>query len=89
MKRDIIRHYLCYGLALLQGLLTGCGRAPTFNVAGSFFPAWLVCLIIGILLAAISHWLLARLKVAIIAPILVYPSLAALFTLLLWLVFFR
>ena len=70
------------------GLLSGCSRAPTFDIVGSFFPAWLVCLFLGILLAVLARWLLVRLKVAIVLPILVYPSLAALCTFLLWLIFF-
>ena len=70
------------------GLLTGCSRAPTFDIVGSFFPAWLVCLFLGILLAVFARWLLVRLKVVLLLPILVYPSLAALFTFLLWLIFF-
>lgn len=70
------------------GLLAGCSRAPSFDIVGSFFPAWLVCLFLGILLAVVARWSLLRLKVAIVFPILVYPSLAALFTFLLWLVFF-
>ena len=70
------------------GLLSGCSRAPTFDIIGSFFPAWLVRLFVGILLAVFVRWLLLRLKVAIVLPILVYPSLAALFTFLLWLIYF-
>ena len=70
------------------GLLTGCSRATTFDIVGSFFPAWLVCLFLGILLAVFARWLLVRLKIAIVLPILVYPSLAALCTFLLWLIFF-
>jgi len=73
---------------LLPCLVTGCSRAPTFDIVGSFFPAWLVCLFLGILLAVFARWLLLRLKVAIVLPILVYPSLAALCTFLLWLIFF-
>jgi len=70
------------------GLLSGCSRAPTFDIVGSFFPAWLVCLIVGIFFASLSHWFLSRLKITLLVPILVYPSLAALFTFLLWLAFF-
>ena len=70
------------------GLLTGCSRAPTFDIVGSFFPAWLVCLFLGIFLTVFARWLLLRLKVVMILPILAYPSLAALFTFLLWLIFF-
>jgi YtcA family len=77
-----------YSVLLLPGLLTGCSRAPTFDIVGSFFPAWLVCLVLGILLVSFARWLLLRLKVALALPILVYPSLAAMFTFLLWLIFF-
>ena len=82
------RPYVRYGILLLPSFLAGCTRAPTFDIVGSFFPAWLICLFLGILLAVFARWLLLRLKVAIVLPILVYPSLAALFTFLLWLIFF-
>ena len=31
-------------------LLTGCQQAPAFNVLGSYFPAWLFCLCMGMVL---------------------------------------
>jgi urea transporter len=74
------------GLAPL--VLTGCGRAPAFDVLGSFFPAWLVCFAVGILLAVICRALLQP-RVEIAFPILVYPSLTAVFTFALWLALFR
>ncbi len=74
------------GLAPL--LLTGCGRAPAFDVLGSFFPAWLVCFAVAILLAALCRALLQP-RVEIAFPILVYPSLTAIFTFALWLALFR
>ena len=68
----------------------GCGRAPSFNILGSFFPAWLICMVVGIVLAAIAHWALTHYKLGkeISWPVLVYPCLAALFAFTLWLVFF-
>ena len=75
-------------LASLPWLVSGCSRAPSFDIVGSFFPAWLICLVIGILLAALARWLLLRQQIAVVWPILVYPSLAALFTFLFWLIFF-
>jgi hypothetical protein len=69
-------------------LLTGCGRAPSFDILGSFFPAWLVCLVIAILLTVLSRQLLRR-YVEIVWPIVVYPSLTAAFTFALWLVLFH
>ena len=77
-----------FGIALLPWLVSGCSRAPSFDIVGSFFPAWLICLVIGILLAALARWLLLRQQIAVVWPILVYPSLAASFTFLFWLIFF-
>ena len=64
-------------------------RAPSFDILGSFFPAWLVCLALALLLTVAARWLLMRLHVVIAAPVLTYPSLTLLITLALWLVFFR
>jgi fructose-specific phosphotransferase system IIC component len=75
-------------LLLVAPLLSGCSRAPSVEVLGSFFPAWLVCFIVAIALTALARLVLLRLRVELALPILVYPSLAALFTFLLWLVFF-
>jgi YtcA family len=68
--------------------LTACGRSPSFDVLGSFFPAWLVCFVAAILLTAISRALLSR-YVEIAWPVLVYPSFTALFSFALWLLLFR
>jgi hypothetical protein len=69
--------------------LAGCDRAPSFDVLGSFFPAWLACLAVALLLTAAARWLLSRLHLVIVFPILTYPSLVAAFTFALWLAFFR
>jgi len=74
------------GLAPL--LLTGCRRAPAFDILGSFFPAWLLCFAVGILLAVLCRALLQS-RVEIAFPVLVYPSLTAILTFALWLAFFR
>jgi hypothetical protein len=76
-------------LALAAFLLTSCGRAPSFDILGSFFPAWLACLALGLLFTVAARWLLLRLHVVIALPVLTYPSLTALFTFALWLTFFR
>jgi len=75
-------------LPLVAPLLSSCSRAPSVEVLGSFFPAWLVCFIVAIVLTALARLALLRLRVKAALPLLVYPSLAALFTFLLWLIFF-
>ena len=71
------------GLALTATLV------PTFDVMGSLFPAWLVCLAAAILLTVITRWLLMRLRIPLALPVVIYPGLTAFFTFALWLNFFR
>jgi len=79
----------CALFAACVGLLAGCTRAPSVEVFGSFFPGWLVSVILGIILAAAVRLLLLRLRIKVAIPILVFPSLAAIFTFILWLLFFN
>ncbi len=72
-------------------LAAGCSRAPSFNILGSFFPAWIACGVIGILLATVVRVFFVRIKLEdnLLWPlILVYPCLTAFFTFTLWLLFF-
>jgi hypothetical protein len=77
------------GLLIAAMLGTSCSRAPSFDILGSFFPAWILCLLAGLLLTVAVHWLLLRAGVVLALPILTYPSLTALFTFGLWFAFFR
>jgi hypothetical protein len=77
------------GLLLTAMLGTSCSRAPSFDILGSFFPAWILCLVVGLLLTFGAHWLLVRAHVVIALPVVTYPSLTALFTFGLWLALFR
>ena len=79
---------LRYWLLLAALPLTGCGRAPSFDRLGSFFPAWLLCFVAAILITVLSRELLRR-YVEIVWPIVTYPSLTALFSFALWLTLFR
>jgi len=87
MSSNAFRRTAGCGLAL--AVLTSCGRAPSFDILGSFFPAWLVCLAVGLLLTVGARWLLLHLQIVIAFPVLTYPCLTALFTFALWLAFFR
>jgi YtcA-like protein len=61
------------------------------NVVGSFFPSWMLCAAIGIGVAVIARFLFLRIGVdPYLGPrALVYPSLAILVTLALWVTLFR
>jgi hypothetical protein len=72
-------------------LCAGCSRAPSINILGSFFPSWILCGVVGILLTVGTRLFFLRVKLEQqLSPlILVYPCLAAFFTFTLWLIFFR
>jgi len=64
---------------------------PQINIIGSFFPAWMLCALIGILVAMLGRWIFVRTGLdPYVGPrMLVYSSLAILVTLVLWVTFFR
>ena len=69
---------------------SGCSRAPTFNILGSFFPSWILCGLLGILLTVATRPIFLRLNLEqeLKPLIVVYPCLAAFFTFTIWLLFF-
>jgi hypothetical protein len=89
MIANDFRRQSTLGLLVTALSCTGCGRAPSFDILGSFFPAWLVCLALGLLLTIAARWLLLRVGVVLALSVLTYPSLTALFTFTLWLAFFQ
>jgi hypothetical protein len=89
MSTNRFRRISTHVVGLGAFVLTSCGRAPSFDILGSFFPAWLACLALGLLLTVMARWLLLRLQIVLALPILTYPSLTALFTFALWLIFFQ
>jgi NhaP-type Na+/H+ or K+/H+ antiporter len=89
MSTNKCRRVFGWELMLAAFLLTGCGRAPSFDVLGSFFPAWLACLALGLVVTVAARWLLSRLHIVIALPVLTYPSLTALLSFALWLALFR
>jgi YtcA-like protein len=64
---------------------------PQINVIGSFFPSWMLCAAIGIGVALLARRILLLVGVdPYLGPrALVYPSLALLVTLVLWVTWFR
>jgi hypothetical protein len=84
--RTILQWISASGFAVL--LLNGCSRAPAYDLMGSLFPAWLVCIAIGCLLSLIARAVLVRLRINVFLPLLAYPSLAAIFTFTIWLFFY-
>jgi YtcA family len=70
--------------------VSGCSRAPTMDLLGSYFPAWMLCAAIGVL-ATVIVWRILRvagIDEYVVAPLLTYAGLALSATLLFWLLWF-
>ena len=89
-RRRLIRLLTVAASSSAALMVAGCSRAPSFNLLGSFFPAWILCGVIGILLAVAVRLFFVRIRLEeqLTPLILVYPCLAAFFTFTLWLLFF-
>src|SRR5215468_2547784 len=70
--------------------LDGCALSPSVNILGSFFPAWLISIVTGLVLALIAWRLLIATGIApYLTPAgLVYPCLAVLLIFASWLILF-
>ena len=68
--------------------LTACD--PMLSLEGSFWPAWIICILAGLVLAMLLMWQLVRYQLApyLGPPLLIVPSLWAFCTFTIWLLFF-
>ena len=70
--------------------VAACSYAPTMDLLGSYFPAWMLCAAVGIVGSVIIRQILAVAGINdyVIAPLLTYAALAVFATLLAWLLWF-
>src|SRR5205809_4861132 len=84
------------GLLLLIGALIFVvrplsHRSPTIDILGSYFPAWMVCIISGLTLTLISRWIIRAYHLegyASPAP-LIYTCLMLIYTFGTWIIFYH
>lgn len=68
----------------------GCSRAPSIEIIGSFFPAWMFCIMAALVLTGLIRLALVRWKLEeMFAPLVVfYPSLAVAISCCIWFALF-
>lgn len=68
--------------------LAGCGGSHVINVLGSYFPVWLLCMILGVAAAFLSRALFLRFKIEpYVGPLpLIYLCVVIAISCLTWLV---
>jgi hypothetical protein len=78
------RHVTVVALLLF---LAGCGSAPSQNILGSYFPSWMICVLIGAGATIVIRGILVKLGVdkELPAPIVVYLALTIAFSFAAWL----
>jgi YtcA family len=70
--------------------VAACSYSPTIDLLGSYFPAWMLCAVIGIIAAVIIRQILAVAGINdyVVAPLPTYAAVAVSATLLAWLLWF-
>ena len=85
MQIDLIkRPVIGMAVPLFQ---TGCSTAPSRNILGSYFPSWMICVLIGIGLSIVVRWILVKLGMEkeLPVPIVVHLAFAIAFSFAAWL----
>jgi len=74
--------------AVFAVLLTACD--PIVSIEGSFWPAWIICILAGLIASMMLMWQLISLRLApyLGSPLLIVPCLWALCTFAIWLLFY-
>jgi YtcA family len=71
--------------------MSGCSYSPSFNLLGSYFPAWIICFAAATALTTVIHSVLTKTKVVTeLWPLpIVYPCLISFLSCTLWIIFFN
>ena len=96
VRRDRSRPVVLVGLLLVIGVLIFVVRplsyrSPTIDILGSYFPAWMICIVSGLTLTLISRWIIRAYHLegyASPAP-LIYTCLTLIYTFGTWIIFYH
>ena len=94
MKTGILRT-IAAGLVLLVIAFVAVQllshHSPTVDILGSYFPAWMVCIISGLTLTLVAHWIVqvCHLKPYLGPAPLIYSCLMIIFTFATWILFYQ
>jgi predicted membrane-bound spermidine synthase len=94
MKTGILRT-IAAGLVLLLIAFVAVQllrhHSPTVDILGSYFPAWMVCIVSGLTLTLVAHWIvqICHLKPFLGPAPLIYSCLMIIFTFATWILFYQ
>jgi hypothetical protein len=93
--RRTILNFVCVGAAVVVLAFLAVRifsyHSPTVDILGSYFPAWMVCILSGLALSFVVHWivLVLNLKPYIGPAPLIYSCLMIIFTFATWILFYQ
>ncbi len=94
-KNRTVAKFIASGFVLLI-LFFGVSRlvsrhSLTVAVLGSYFPAWMVCILSGLALTFVAHWIVqvCNLKTYIGPAPLIYSCLMIIFSFATWILFYQ
>jgi uncharacterized membrane protein YidH (DUF202 family) len=66
-------------------------HSPTIDVLGSYFPAWMVCILSGLALTFVAHWIvqISKLESYLGPASLIYSCLMVIFTFATWILVYQ
>jgi YtcA family len=66
-------------------------HSPTIDILGSYFPAWMICIVSGLTLTLVAHWIVqvCHLKPYLGPAPLIYSCLMIIFTFATWILFYQ
>ena len=86
---DAVARRLLHGAtaAPVITLLSGCSSAPSRSILGSYFPSWMICVLVAMCLTIVVRAVLAKVGIEdeLPAPIVVYLAFTLAFSFALWL----
>jgi YtcA-like protein len=96
VRRIRSRHVTLAGFVLLIWVLIFVvrpvsHRSPTIDILGSYFPAWMICIVSGLTLTLVTRWIIRAYHLesyASPAP-LIYTCLTIIYTFVTWIIFYQ
>ena len=66
-------------------------HSPTVDILGSYFPAWMICILTGLTLTFVTHWIIQvqDLKPYVGPAPLIYSCLMIIFTFATWILVYQ
>ena len=85
------KSHACHGVAVAVLILFAPGCDPVLNIGGTFFPGWMVAILIGSALTVAIRYIFVFTRVEPhLGPLaLIYTSLGVLLSVVSWLILYR